>query len=110
SISWEEDYPRKSWPDEEVEDFFTNRFAEGRKPWIQGGVRALLSSGNYGRATAFWAAIRQRAIELLDVQEVAPGRDYATAEVVHCKSASEKGVPEAVGFCADLYLGRLVQE
>ncbi len=75
-----EEYPRWSWANADIEDFFTNRFGGGRKNWIAGGVRFLRADGSYSpRAVRFWAFVRQRSIELLQ-REVEPGVDYALSE------------------------------
>lgn len=103
SIGQGAEYPRDSWPDDEIEDFFTNRFGGGRKAWVEGGNRALLLDGNHGNANAFWSAIRQRAMELFG-RAVVPGLDYSLTEVVRCKSLQEYGVREAGHECAGRYL------
>jgi hypothetical protein len=103
SISVKEEYPRWAWPDEWVEDYFQNRFCEGRKHWIIEGKRTLLRNGEYGRSTAFWAAVQQRAMELLGA-DTQPGIDYALTEMVHCKSKQETGVREALDHCVERYL------
>lgn len=43
----------------------------------------------------FWAAVRKQAFRLLGHLAV-PGVDYAMTEVVHCKSAGERGVADAL--------------
>lgn len=104
SISVTEEYPRWSWPDEGVEDFFTNRFGGGREQWILDGTRSRQADGSYAaRPTAFWAKVRARAAELLG-DGVRPGIDYALTEVVHCKSKAEMGVAAATDECAERYL------
>jgi hypothetical protein len=102
-----EDFPRWSWPDEWIEDFFINRFGGGRKEWIENGIRRVTPDGSR-IVVSFWAAVRQRAIELLG-NEVHPGKDYALTEVVHCSSRSEAGVSEALDECAGRYLQRVVK-
>lgn len=102
-----EDFPRWSWPEEWIEDYFINRFRGGRKQWIEKGTHRLMPDGSY-EPVSFWAAVRQRAIELL-MEDVRPGIDYALTEVVHCSSRSEAGVPEASNECARRYLQRVVK-
>lgn len=92
-----------SWRDDEIEDFFANRFGRGRKAWVEGGNRALLLDGKHAKANAFWSGIRQRAMELFN-RPVAPGLDYALTELVRCKSLREYGVPEAAQECTSRYL------
>lgn len=55
----------------------------------------------------YWAAVRKQASRLLGRQAV-PGVDYAMTEVVHCKSAGEKGVADAVRACSDRCLDRIL--
>jgi hypothetical protein len=100
SIGHDEVYPTGKWLDTEILDFFDNRF---KGKWIQDGRRSLRKGGSYGRATMFWSAVRQRAIELFE-RDVIPGQDYALTEVVRCKSLREIGVPAAVQECASRYL------
>ena len=106
SISTAEVYPRWKWPDEEIADFFGGRFGGGRRQWIKDGTKSLRPDGSYGKATAFWAAVRQRAMELWQ-GDVRPGVDYALTEIVHCKSKSEIGVAEARKRCVPRYLRRV---
>ena len=103
-----EQYPRWSWENADIEDYFTNRFGGGRKNWIKDGVRFLRVDGSYPtRPVSFWAFVRKRSIELLQ-HEVKPGVDYALSEVVHCKSREEFGVPEALQECTKRYLTRVI--
>jgi len=97
------EYPRSSWSDQQIEDFFANRFGGGTKPWTVGGNKALLDDGTHAKANKFWSSIRMRAMELYE-REVVPGRDYALTEVVRCKSREENGVAEAKFECAGRYL------
>src|SRR5690606_19539297 len=66
SISYEEEYPIQSWSDEDLEDYFENRFGGGRKAWIHGGDRGLRTDGTYPpRGTRLWQSVRARAKESL---------------------------------------------
>jgi hypothetical protein len=108
SISPDEDYPRWSWSDHMIADFFECRFGGGEKQWIRDGTYNLNKDGSYPpRPTRFWCEMKRRAQELLQKEPI-PGEDYALSEVVHCKSRSEQGVTDAVKRCADLYLHRLL--
>lgn len=103
-----EEYPRWHWPDDLIADFFLNRFAGGTKPWTRKGLYCLREDGMYKRERVrYWASIRRRAEELLG-RPAEPGLDYATSEVVHCKSPREVGVREALDECATRYLRQLV--
>lgn len=108
SISTSERYPRLSWDESLIDDFFTHRFGRGREPWVDGGLRALRADGTHEPGwVRFWAGARARASELLG-RAATPGDDYALTEVVHCKSSAEEGVHEAMTYCADRYLARVV--
>ena len=107
SISETEAYPKWGHRDEEIIDFFNNRFGGGNRLWIKDGIKALKQDGEYAKWTPFWASIRQRSIELYQ-REVTPGIDYAITEVIHCKSLNEKVAYGALGECTDRYLARVV--
>lgn len=107
SLSTEDIFPTATWSDEQMIDYFENRFGGGRQAWIKDGTKALKLDGTYLRATKFWAAVRQRAIELFQ-REVQPGIDYALTEIVHCKSKAEYGVSEAQDQCVERYLARVL--
>lgn len=104
-----EEYPRLSWPNADIEDFFRNRFGGGLRNWIADGVRFLRSDGSYSpEYVRFWAFVRSRSKELLQRENVVPGVDYALSEVVHCKSQKEFGVDEALQECTNRYLTRVI--
>jgi hypothetical protein len=107
SIGSDEVYPTWDWPYSEVHEYFNYRFGGGRKDWIIDGTKSLLIDGKYGGSTQFWAAVRQRAIELLQ-RDVRPGIDYALTEIVHCKSHAEIGVEQAQEQCVQAYLLRVL--
>lgn len=105
AIDKRERYPTPEWPDDLRVDFFRRRFSGGREPWTD-RFRTLMETGEHDRAPRagkYWSEIHQRAVELLG-PSAKPGIDYALTEVVHCKSSSNIGVPEARDTCASLYL------
>lgn len=107
---YREKYPRWSWSDSEIEDFFSNRFGGGKEPWIKDGIYTLLESGDHKKTyVRYFAAIRKRAKEILG-RPVEPGSDYVNAEIIHCKSKHEFGVREASETCIELYLRRIIAE
>jgi hypothetical protein len=112
SVTGVELAPTSTWSDNDIIDFYANRFDENReRPWIRGGVRNLQKDGTYRKhVVRFWTAVRGRAAELLDVprEKVRPGVDYALSEVVHCNSQNEIGVWEALDECANRYLEPLL--
>jgi hypothetical protein len=107
SISSDEVYPTWCWSDNDISNYFSYRFGGGQKDWIING-KSLLKNGTYSHAVKFWAAVRQRAIELLQ-RDVEPGIDYALTEIVHCKSHSEIGVEQAQEQCVKAYLLRTLE-
>jgi hypothetical protein len=113
SIDLREDHACWHWSDDEISDFFTNRFGGGRKEWIRDGRYRPLVDGAYSkRPVPFWSAVRRRAAELMDVPvaDIQPGIHYSISAVVHCKSQSEEGVKEAFKTCVARYLYRVVAQ
>lgn len=108
SLSGTEEYPLWSWPDDDIADFFTNRFGGGRKAWVKRNRGLQLDGTHASRPTRFWSGVHQRAVELLGPAAV-PGRDYALTEVVRCKSTDERGVAEAVVECTRRYFARTLK-
>ncbi len=104
SISNKDIFPTGQWSDEDIVDFFNNRFGGGMQQWIRDGTKAIGEDSVHLHATKFWAGVKQRAIELLE-QDIEPGIDYALTEIVHCKSEYEIGVRKA-HFCVSRYLSR----
>jgi hypothetical protein len=104
SINESERYPETNWCDEQVVDFFRNRFAVPDGP--AAGLKALLNDGMRTDVVHYWAHARARSSEILQVgkNNVRPGLDFALTEVVHCKSRSEIGVAKARKCCVDRYL------
>jgi len=108
SISQEEIFPTWEWDNEDIADFFRNRFGGGKQLWIKDGTKSLRKDGGYGQWTRFWAGVKGRARELLE-REPVPGVDYALTELVHCKSRQEEGVQEALDKCTNLYLDKVIE-
>ena len=114
SINPVEVFPTETWSNDDIVDFFWNRFSDGRRQWVK-RLRVLQHDGTHGQNTEwvrFWAACRGRATEFLGRQAV-DGVDYAIAETVHCKSKGERVAAEAVTksaalTCADRYLAAVI--
>ena len=104
SISETELYPRWSWPEDKIRDYFEERFGK----WIRDGLYTLQQNGSYSKPVPFWREVRARAAELYERENVKPGLDYALTEIVHCKSRNNEGVASAVDECANLYLDRVL--
>jgi hypothetical protein len=110
SISSKEKYPRHSWPDDRIIDFFVHRFGGGIENWTKNGRYILYKDGTYSNIwVRYWGGVRRRAIELLG-SDVRPGIDYVMSEVVHCKSHDEIGVRDTVQECSRRYLQRIVEQ
>jgi hypothetical protein len=112
SISVREKYPRSTWSDDEMIDFFSHRFGGGGiENWTKDGKYTLLECGGYKKTwVRYWASVRGRAAELLGRKDVQPGVDYTFSEVVHCKSHKEIGVSKALPECAGRYLKKVVTQ
>jgi hypothetical protein len=113
SISMREKYPRSSWADDKIIDFFAHRFGGGIENWTKDG-RYILYDDDKGDTYShtwvrYWATVRRRAIELLG-NDVRPGIDYVMSEVVHCKSHDEVAVKGAVKECSRRHLQRIVEQ
>ena len=102
SFEPEEQYPTASWEEEEVWQFFSERFTSR---WSR-DLKVLKVDGGY-KAVAYWKQIKERCEELIE-RPAAPGQDFALSEVTHCKSKSQLGVSLACKTCADKYLMKLL--
>ena len=106
-ITLDHEYPRATWDDASIVDYFENRFGDSPLSSVADGICNHLPGGQRSqRSVRYWAGVRARAGELLEkpVRELRPGYDYALSEIVHCKSTKEWGVREALRTCADRYL------
>jgi len=102
-----EQYPRASWDDESITNYFECRFGGHQLSSVKQGIyNAGPGSTRSARGTAYWIAVRSRAAELLckSRSQVVAGTDYALTEVVRCKSKNEVGVAEALSTCVGRYL------
>ena len=100
----EELFPTRSWPQEMVADYFTNRFKNrGPKYSWTFNHKILLKDGSRGHSVRYWSSIQKRVEEILGRRAV-PGQDYCMIEIVHCKTNKEYGVKEAINFCAEEFL------
>lgn len=97
--------PKWLWEDDELVDRYESSF----DLYIKDGIAARRPDGAVMRHTAFWAAVKKRAQELLPERPVRPGWDYALTEVVRCKSRQEHGVAEAAAVCSSRYLERTLE-
>jgi hypothetical protein len=93
--------PKPYWAADEIVDVHENTF----DVWVKDdGVTPLSGSSSRRRKVPYWEFARDQAQHLIDGRPLRPGRDYALTEVVHCKSAKEKGVEGALAACASRYL------
>ena len=104
----EELYPTDDWSDDEIVDFFYNRFEKYVK-----SSEVLNKNREFSKKkVTYWSHINNRVKEifkLADKNEIIPGEDYCITEVVHCKSKGEEGVTEAVKTCSAAYLKKVVK-
>lgn len=91
-----ERYPNAAWSNEEIKDFFTNRFSESY----------------YQKSVPFWTKIKKYASWILDIPQDDPSlpNKICITEVVHCKSKNECGVQEACTLCAEKWLSKVMDE
>jgi hypothetical protein len=108
SISKTEVYPTWIYQEEEIMDFFINRFSRGKKIWVKDGKYGLKKNGSYTRATPYWSEMIKRSEELHG-RNVEPGIDYVFTEIVHCKSKDMIGVKEALDECAGKFLNKILE-
>lgn len=103
-INENEYYPLKSWNDEEIIDFFKNRFSKNRKyvddykyPKLKNEDPEL--SRHLRPWVRYWVYVRSISQQLLNkkfINDVVPGKDYALMNVVRCKSETEKMVSNKI--------------
>ena len=89
SLNPSERFPTKGWADQRIEAYFTT------PDRLDLNVR-------------YWNVVRSIAKAVLG-EEPRPGHDCALTELLRCKSWNEKGVPQALATCTDLYLERTLQ-
>jgi hypothetical protein len=107
SINPYEKYPSESWNDEEIIDFFRNRFSD-KKEYVKNYRYPQLKEGYAKSWVRYWSFVRTIAKILLDNPNAVPGEDYALMEIVRCKSKAEEGVAEAKDVCAEKYLQKTI--
>lgn len=98
----DDQYALQSSPGAQVWESQQLAFGGGTRPYIIDGIRTTKQSGSPDRVVRYWSSIRARAREL--IPGAIPGEDYATSEIVHCKSKGEEGVAEAAQTCYDMHM------
>lgn len=97
-INENEYYPLESWKDEEITDFFKNRFSEHGK-YVEDYKYPKLKNEDSELPrhlrpwVRYWVYVRSISQKLLNknfINDVVPGKDYALMNVVRCKSETEK--------------------
>ena len=109
SFSEDEPFPLLTQDAAGTVEFFENRFETGEPKLMIDGTRSLRNDGTYGSPTGFWAEIKKQVERAIPDRPVVPGRDYALTELVHCKSRSEQGVPQALDYCSERYFTRVLR-
>lgn len=103
-----EDYPRGDWDDASIAGFLTRRF-DPTSGGASADARFKCRNGEWSaNKVRFWAAVQDRASELLN-RPGDPNIDYVMTEVVHCKSQQEIGVAQAADHCAAMHLDRILK-
>ena len=108
SINLNEVYPLASWNDNDIIDFFYNRFSESKK-YVKGYLYPQEVNGYAENWVRYWAYVRSIARKLLEKKNVTPGTDHTLMETVRCKSLKEYGVVEAIDTCTEKYLSRTLE-
>ncbi len=107
--------PRLHWGDHYTASFFQRHF-DNDAGWVQttskGVVKALVFDSNGrkvpGKGIPFFGQLRERANELLE-HPAKPGRDFALAPAVHCRTPKGQGVPEALTKCAETWMDTVLR-
>lgn len=105
SINEKEIYPNATWNDDEITDFFQNRFSL-EKDYVKDYKYPRRKDGYAKKSVRFWSSIRNIATKLLDDKTSIPGEHYTLMEIVRCKSRKENGVKEAMNTCTENYLDK----
>jgi hypothetical protein len=111
SIDNEEEYPTGKWREEDVIDFFNNRF-NGK--WTKNN-KTLKKDGTFAlKQVNFWNRIENRLNDIYRISGINKinkiGKDFAIFEIVRCKSIGENGItPNIIGQCANLYLEKTLK-
>jgi len=100
----DDDHASGVTPDEELWESHHLAHGGGRRQYILDGIRTVRPDGTPIKAVRYWSGALARARELIPDRPVAPGRDYALTEIVHCKSPREIGVREAAKTCAERHM------
>lgn len=121
SFGMKEKFPNwtSDWSDSEIEEFGVNRFDIHKNgnfgasdgPSFTKADRVLELDGKFSKRVSHWQWVRRFASTVLDkpLDETSAISDYVMTEMVHCKSENEKGVPEALGHCAEKWLGKILE-
>jgi hypothetical protein len=97
--------PKPYWASDEIADVHENNF----DVWVKAdGVTPLSGTASRRAKVSYWEFAHAQAQHLVCDRAVRTGWDYALTEVVHCKSAEEHGVDEALAACASRYLMAVV--
>jgi hypothetical protein len=105
SISEKEIYPTSEWTNDDIIDFFENRFSQ-ESGYVRDFIYPRHKNGYATNGVKFWIHIRKMANTLLGTSKAIPGKDYSIMEIVRCKSRNEIGVDEATKTCSDKYLNQ----
>ncbi len=107
SIDEDEFFPTLSWKDDDIVNFFTNRFSP-EFGFVSEDLRVKLKNGKYvNRPVKFWVFVRKEAAKLLnkDQQEIDLRKDVCIMEIVRCKSKGQKGLRASViKTCSEKWL------
>lgn len=101
-----EEYPTNSWSDEEIVDFFENRF-DGK--WVLDGRKNLRKNNEYRKKPVlYWSNIITRTETLIE-RSPKYGLDYAFTHIVHCKSKEQGPAELAIHVCIEKFLDDILR-
>ncbi|GAA3275784.1 hypothetical protein AAU01_16210 [Paenarthrobacter aurescens] len=108
-----EKYPTTDWSDTDIADFMINRFSP-EHVWVSERRHRKVDEAHvaggpmWGSKERYWGWIEKQTNALLGNDIPWYERSVMT-EVVHCKSANEQGVQEAVQLCSAKHMGRILE-
>jgi hypothetical protein len=108
-----------NWSEDAIIQFATDRFgASERRPYgatdgppLNQADCTFKMDGTRSDVVLYWRKIRRQIASILgkSPDSVSARDDFVMTELVHCKSQSEFGVPEALRTCTELWMNRIFE-
>ena len=107
--------PRLDWSNHDTASFFQRHF-DNDAGWVQTTTKGVVKEFAFNsdghkvpmKGIQFFGQLRARASELLERTAV-PGRDFALAPAVHCRTPRGEGVPEALSLCTQRWMNLVLE-